>query len=241
MKKKSIISLTIISILFGFILVLQIKTTNQPEIKETRDVWKLREEYLAAKEMEAHLLQDIRKAEEKIAQYEQARIHSREQVLNDTLEELRTEAGLKELTGPGIVITLRAANTEIYPNLARPYLSSTILRKMINELNMHGAEAISIAERRVIQTTVIREIQGETKIDGYPLKKFPIEIKVLAENKEEAKKLYNMMQISSIPDDFFVDNILLEISEPQEEITIPPYDGEIRVEVMESIGEGADS
>lgn len=221
-------------------LVLQIKTTHQPEIKETRDVWKLRENYLAAREMEAQLLAEIRKADETIASYEQERLHSKEQALIETLHELEKEAGLTELTGPGLIITLKPAAQEMYPGLTNPYLSATILRKMVNELNMYGAQAISIADKRVVQTTVIREIQGTTRIDGFPLRNFPIEIKVLADSMQEAQKLYNSLQISSLRDDFFVDRIILEIAEPEKEITIPPYDGPVTVEIMESSEEGAD-
>ncbi len=241
MRKKTIGTLTVTAMLIGFMLAIQFNSLKESEPRDTRDLWDLREALLEARELETKLLREIRTSEEKIVQYQEERLHSPEQAVFETLKELRMEAGLQEITGPGITISLYPATSLIIPGQITPYLSPEVLRKLVNELNMYGAKEISIQGQRVVNTTVIREIQGETKIDGYPLKKFPIEIKVLAENKEEAKKLYNMMQISSIPDDFFVDNILLEISEPLEEITIPPYDGEIRVEVMESIGEGADS
>ncbi len=239
MKQKTIFSLTLISALFGFMLVLQIKTTHQPEVKETRDVWKLRENYLAAREMEANLLAEIRKADETIARYEQERLHSKEQAFIETLNELKQEAGLTELTGPGLAITLEPLPQEMYPGLDNPYLSATILRKMVNELNMYGAQAISIAGKRVVQSTVIREIQGATRIDGFPLRNYPVEIKVLAATLQDAEKIYNSLQISSLRDDFFVDRINMKIGEPEVEVTIPPYDGTIKIDVMESSDEGA--
>ena len=122
MKQKTIFSLTLISALFGFMIVLQIKTTHQPEVKETRDVWKLRENYLAAREMEANLLAEIRKADETIARYEQERLHSKEQAFIETLNELKQEAGLTELTGPGLAITLEPLPQEMYPGVDNPYL-----------------------------------------------------------------------------------------------------------------------
>ena len=80
-------------------------------------------------------------------------------------------------------------------------VSPDLLHKLINELNMHGAKAISIGDHRVITTTSIRTIQGETKIDGYPLRNYPVEVKVIAEDWDSANK-FNHMQVSAIPDDF---------------------------------------
>ena len=110
---------------------------------------------------------------------------------------------------------------------------------MVNELNMYGAQAISIAGKRVVQSTVIREIQGATRIDGFPLRNYPVEIKVLAATLQDAGKIYNSLQISSLRDDFFVDRINMKIGEPEVEVTIPPYDGTIKIDVMESSDEGA--
>jgi len=100
---------------------------------------------------------------------------------------------------------------------------------------MYGAKEISIAGQRVVNTTVIREIQGVTKIDGFPLRVFTIEIKVIAGTMEEAKKLYNRMQVSSITDSFIIDNIGVSISEPMEEIVIPPYLNTFKAEIMKTL------
>ena len=46
-------------------------------------------------------------------------------------------------------------------------ISPDLLKRLINELNDMMPQNISIDEQRVINTTVIRDINGETKIDGY--------------------------------------------------------------------------
>ena len=48
----------------------------------------------------------------------------------------------------------------------------------------------------MINTSVIRDINGITKMDGYPLDRFPIEVKVTVDNMDIAEKLYNHMQVS---------------------------------------------
>ena len=241
MRKKTIGTLTVTAMLIGFMLAIQFNSLKESEPRDTRDLWDLREALLEARELETKLLREIRTSEEKIVQYQEERLHSPEQAVYETLKELRMEAGLQEITGPGITISLYPATSLIIPGQITPYLSPEVLRKLVNELNMYGAKEISIQGQRVVNTTVIREIQGETKIDGYPLRNFPIEIKVITATQEEAKKLYNRMQISTISDDFIIDNIGVSISEPMEEITIPPYLNSFRPKIMKAVDDEGES
>ena len=94
---------------------------------------------------------------------------------------------------------------------------------------------MSIAGQRIVNTTVIRDINGVTKVDTYPLRSFPIEVKVIATN---AEKLYNRLKASMIVDNFALENLLLTISEPQKRVVIPPYDGTVRVKQMEAVEDG---
>ncbi|WP_033829302.1 DUF881 domain-containing protein [Bacillus andreraoultii] len=239
MIKKNKLSLFLISVLVGFMVVIQFNITKQDKHveKDKGDLWGLRENYLAEKELEANLLREIRTADEKIAQYETERHNSSGQVLQKTLSELEVEAGLKETIGPGIVLSISPAYEFIVPGQNDAYLSPDVLRKLINELNMYGAKAISIANKRVITTTTIRNIQGETKVDGYPLKKFPIEVKVITNDEATANKLYNRMQVSTIPDEFFIDNLTVSISKPKDHVTISAYENSIVVNEMETVKE----
>lgn len=220
-------------------LVIQFNTTKQDKHieKDKSDLWGLRESFLSEKELEANLLREIRIADEKIAQYETERHNSSGQVLQETLNELEVEAGLQEISGSGILLSISPAYEFIVPGQNDAYLSPDVLRKLINELNMYGAKAISIANKRVITTTTIRNIQGETKIDGYPLKKFPVEVKVITNDEAATNKLYNRMQVSTIPDEFFIDNLTLTISEPKDDVTISVYENNIVVNEMETVKE----
>ncbi|WAA13678.1 DUF881 domain-containing protein [Fervidibacillus halotolerans] len=236
MKQKNKISFFFVTLLLGLMLAIQYQSTNENENLDTKDMWELRERYIEAKDYEAKLIQEIRTIDEKIAEYKKVVEHSKGTVLKQTLEELQTEAGLTELSGPGIIITIQP-ETSFFPIDSAPtgYVSPDLIRKLINELNMYGAKAISVANQRIINTTSIRDVQGETKIDGFPLRTFPIEIKVIAEDEKTANKLYNGVQISTIPDDFFIDNLSVSISEVKKSITIPAYNHSIKVDVMETV------
>ncbi len=74
---------------------------------------------------------------------------------------------------------------ESYVGPVSDTISADLLRRLINELNMYGAEHISIADQRLVNTTVIRDINGVTKVDSYPLRSFPIEIKVITPDAEK--------------------------------------------------------
>jgi Bacterial protein of unknown function (DUF881). len=234
MGKKKAIHFFFATLLIGFMLAVLFNSTKENEKVVTQDMWQLREKYLKAKELETSLLQEIRKNEEIIAKYEAGQENSRAEILKETIAELKKEAGLTELQAPGIIITIREAAefNRIGPDPA--YISPDLLQRLINELNRYGAVAISIADQRIVNTTAIRVVQGETKIDSYPIRTLPIEVKAAAENEEDAAILYNGMQISNLADQFYLDHLTLSISEVRE-ISIPASRKSVPVKHMESV------
>ena len=61
---------------------------------------------LKEKELQSNLLSEIRSNDEKIASYESKKKQSKEEALRDTLQELKMEAGMTDITGPGIILKL---------------------------------------------------------------------------------------------------------------------------------------
>lgn len=235
MDKKWNISLIIIAIILGFMLAIQFKSVNEPVIRDTRDQWELREALLKEKEFHSRLLSEIRSNEEKLAKYETEWKQSREQALKETIDELKKSAGLTKVTGPGIVMQIQPIFSDYQPGMEKTVISPELLQRLMNELNMYGAKEVSVAGQRVVNTTVIREINGETKIDGFSLRHFPLEIRVITENEQIAEKLYNRMQVSQAIESFYIDNLIVEILKPESPIEIPPYGDSIRVRDMEPV------
>jgi uncharacterized protein YlxW (UPF0749 family) len=224
-----------ICFLFGVMIAIQINSLKQETEIESRSTWQLRENLTNAMKTETKLLQEIQEIDELIAQYETEKVQSGKTILTDTLKELRLEAGLEEWEGPGITITVTRAEEFIEAGDSDPYISPSVLHKLINELNRYGAQAISIGEQRITPYSTIRFIEGETKIDGYPLRDFPLHIKVITEDEETAEKLYNYMQVSTIADDFFIERFRISISEPKQNIVIPAYNGDFKIKTMEIV------
>ncbi|MBL4952594.1 DUF881 domain-containing protein [Neobacillus sp. OS1-32] len=238
-KKKGKISFTFIATVIGFMIAVQFQTVKKPVERDTRDIWQLREALLTEKELQSNLLTEMRLNEEKLAAYESKRKQSKEQALRDTLEELKSEAGLKEMTGPGIIITIEPVLEGI--KVGEPIsnvVSPELLQRLLNELNMYEAKYISIDGQRVVNTTVIRDINGETKIDGHAIKKLPLEVKAVVDDQNKAETLYNRMKVSKAGDEFFIENLRLLISKPTSNIIVPAFEQPIRVHYLEPVKEG---
>lgn len=241
-KQKINVSFTLIAILVGFMIAIQFQTVKKPVERDTRDVWQLREALLKEKELQSNLLSEIRSNEEKLAAYESKRKQSKEQALRDTLQELKIEAGLTEVSGPGITLHIEPVMEEIKPGVpVTKVISPELLKRLLNELNMYEAKYVAIDGQRIINTTVIRDINRETKIDGHTIKSLPIEVKVCVDNSNTAEKLYNRMKVSKSTEEFFIENLRLTVSTPNPNVTVPAYDNPIRIRYLELLKEGGDS
>jgi uncharacterized protein YlxW (UPF0749 family) len=229
------LSFSIIAAIIGLMVAIQFQTVREPEVRDTRDTWQLREDLMKEKELQSKLLLEIRSNEEKVAKYETERQQSKEEVLRETLTELKDEAGLTEVTGPGLTLSIAPAFNLVVDGDNPPSISPDMLKRLLNELNMYGAQQVSIDGERVINTTVIRDINRVTKINGHSLNRFPIEIKVIVENAEAAEKLYNRMKVSTVAEDFFIDNLEVKVNRPENELIIPAYQDTIRIRYMEPV------
>ncbi|EMI11758.1 DUF881 domain-containing protein [Anoxybacillus gonensis] len=232
LARKTIWHFTFVSLIIGFMLAVQFQTSQEPDVRDTRDIWEIRRDLQKEQELHKQLLNEIRKYEETLEKYEQQRSENKGAILRQTVEELKKEAGLTEVVGEGVVLYIEQMYDESYVGPVRDTISADLLRRLMNQLNMYGAQHISIADQRIVNTTVIRDINGVTKVDSYPLRSFPIEIKVIA---PDAEKMYNRLKASTIADDFALENLLLTVSEPQQRVVISPYDGAVRVKQMEAV------
>jgi len=241
-KPKLNLSLTLIATLVGFMIAIQFQTVKKPVERDTRDIWQLREALLKEKELQSNLLSEIRSNEEKLSAYESKQKQSKEQALKDTLQELKIEAGLTDITGPGITLLIEPVIEDVQLGTSvNDSVSPELLKRLINELNMYEAKYVAIDGQRIINTTVIRDINGETKIDGHTLRGLPIEIKVGVDDMNTAEKLSNRMKVSKARDEFFTESLRLSVSASNPNITIPAYDNSIRVKYMDPIKEGGGS
>lgn len=235
-KHKKNFSFIAISAVIGFMIAIQFQSIKEPVERDTRDLWQLREALLQEKELQSELISEIRSFEEKLLAYESKQKQSKEQALRDTIEELEIEAGLSEMLVPGVTLKISPILEEIQIGASiSKAVSPELLKRLLNELNMYDAKYISVDGQRIINTTVIRDINNETKIDGHALSSLPIDVKVGVDTIATAEKLYNRIKASKATEEFFTENLKLTISEPNPEVTIPAYDNPIRIRYLESL------
>ncbi|WP_026692117.1 DUF881 domain-containing protein [Peribacillus kribbensis] len=230
MNKQTKWGVTVISVIAGFMLAVQFQTMRSPKLKDNRDAWELRSSILDEQQKQSKILAETTRLEHQLENYDVKQNTGKEQALKQTLAELKREAGLTETAGGGILIRISPLKEAELLGEDFHSISPDLLRRLINELNMYGADSISINGQRVINNTVIRDINGEPKIDGYSLKNYPIEIKADA---EDAQSLYDRMKVSEIIEQFFVDNLNVEISSPIKNLVIPAYKNKLEIDGME--------
>ncbi len=88
-------------------------------------------------------------------------------ILNQTLQELKLFAGLSDVKGPGIQITLRDSAKEAAggPTPDQNIHDIDVL-KVVNELWASGSEAISVNGHRVVSSTSFRCVGPTILVDG---------------------------------------------------------------------------
>ena len=124
------------------------------------------------------------------------------------------------MTGPGFTILIKPSFDIIQFGYEVEAIPPMLLQRLINELNRNGAKDIEVGGERISFWTAIRDINGNTTVNGRILSKSNTEIKVLAISYEQAQKLYNYILASSLMDEFFIDNLMLEVTAVEEELTI---------------------
>jgi uncharacterized protein YlxW (UPF0749 family) len=123
----------------------------------------------------------IQELEERLADYESAAQDAGK--LNETmyrdLERARNLAGLTELEGPGVVVTVNLISYQEWgeTGIIRNVYHEDLLM-LVNELNAAGAEALAINDERIVSTTEIRDA-GDYIVINTNRHSVPFEIKAL--------------------------------------------------------------
>ena len=109
-----------------------------------------------------------------------------------------------------------------------------MLIRLVNEINRFNGLYVSIDGKRIINTTAIRDINGQTTVNTKPVDTPPFSIKIISKSLEDSEKLYNHLLASRILDDFYIDNLTLTVSEPQTDLVIEAYDGAIDTKYLQA-------
>ena len=238
MKKTVYIRFTIILLIIGFMLSVQYNTVQNPKTRDTRDIWAIRQELSKETETHSELLSEVYMLDQTILKYENMVNESAEFALKDTVEQLKEDIGLDDYTGPGLTIKVEPSLESIALGQPVEGISPDLLIRLINEINRFKAKDIEVDGKRIIYSSPIRDVNGKTTVNNIPVRNAPFTIKIGTSTFEDAQKMYNQLEASTIGDDFYIDNLKLKIGEPEHKITISAFDQTVNNQFLKEVPEG---
>ncbi len=229
--KKGKITMTITIGMMCFVLVyvmfLQfrvIEETNIAEIEDMREA-ELTESLAEWKTKCEELEVLIKEREEKIEEYEESMVTSKEasEILEQELKQAKMLLGVTEVTGDGIVITIEDNDENT--------VTAILLLELVNELRLAGAEAISINNQRVVNMTDIVDISNSYILVNSEKVVSPYKIKVIGEQTylESALNIKNAGYVDKYSKIGYSINV-----EKVNDLTIPKYDGKMELKYIEN-------
>lgn len=238
MRKTVYIRFTIVLLIIGFMLAIQYNTVQNPETRDTRDIWAIRQELSKETETHSELLSEIYVLDQTILKYGNMVSESAELALQDTVEQLKKDIGLVEHSGPGIIIKVEPSLESVALGQPVEGISPDLLIRLINEINRFKANDIEVDGKRIIYSSPIRDVNGKTTVNNIPVRNAPFTIKIGTSTFEDAQKMYNQLEASTIGDDFYIDNLRLMIGKPEQNITISSYDQALNNQFLKEVPEG---
>ncbi|MBC7329382.1 DUF881 domain-containing protein [bacterium] len=236
MKKELTISLTIVSLVLGVLLALGLRTqlTYTPILPTTNP----RQLAVILKDLQdtnKKLQEEIKVLRNRITDYE-AKLASGKgaiQTLHEQLQTLKVQAGLTEVMGPGVVITVNDSNVRVpSPELQSYYIVHDYdLLQLVNELKSAGAEAIAINGQRLSFYSFIRCVGNVIQVNQVPIAA-PYKIEAIG----DPDVLYSGLNLPGGILDYFK-RIGFQVSvKKADQIVLPPYAGTTGLRFAQPIG-----
>lgn len=172
MKNKGKITLIITIGIACFILVMiifmqfkvvretditSIDTMREEDLKSELANWKTK--YNEVEQRYSEVQEKLKNYNEESTSDAEAKNH-----LQEELDELNLMLGLTDVQGPGLIITIKETDVELPEGTYLPSMASELMI-IVNELKDAGAEAISINDQRIVNSSYIVDIGSYRKIN----------------------------------------------------------------------------
>ncbi len=240
MKKwKIALTLGIVCCVLTIAISIQFKTINDANstVSQTLTGNELRDQVLKWKEKYDKASVDLKKSEQKLEETRLKATQNDENALNKEAEIKldNTVLGLTDVTGSGIVITLKdnnnvkRSNLEPLDNIELYLVHAGDLVEVINALRNAGAEAISINGQRITNFTSVYCAGNVVVINGEKISS-PIEIKAIG----SPELLYGSITIPGGYLELMEETGVIVDVKKTEKINIDKYEGIIDAQYMKS-------
>lgn len=219
-KNHFLYGLTLICVLLGMIIGVQYNTVKkQNGLSENERLTELTATLKKVQEENTALQGRLKEKEKTIEDYENglnfgATIGN----LQSELEQLRQFAGLTEVQGAGVLVTMNDSSTKKGGDSNAYLVHAEDILSVINELNVAGAEAISINGQRIVGKSSVSCAGSIVMVNGERVAA-PFEIKAVGDG--------DIMQSALKFPGGVVDNLApwgIEINISEEaNVIVPPY------------------
>lgn len=220
--KKGKVTMTICigctALILTMIMFTQFKTIDETDITaiETMRETELRSELASWKEKYEEIEIKVEEVDSKITEYKQEINDNANtsNVLQEEVKETESYLGYTSLQGQGIIVTLKDTDTKI--------VNYSHILQLVNELNIAGAEAISINDERIVSMSDIVTIKDKILMVNSRKISGPFTIKAIGDKKyfESALSIkggyIDLMKAEEIDASYVV----------EDNIVVPAYDGE---------------
>ena len=222
MPNKRVFSIIFICFLLGFMISVQLKTT-QDNLKSST-------QYQRIEQLSDILLRTEK--ERDALKLEIARLKESANLHDNFPDKINFMAGTTAVKGPGVVLTIEdskkalssADNTNLY------IIHDEDVLKVINELRAAGAEAIAINDQRLTANSEIRCAGPTISINNTRISA-PYEIKAIG----NAKNIENAVKIrGGVAESLSVWGIRLDVRQ-EANIIIPAYKGAVQFKYTTSL------
>jgi len=149
-------ALAVVGLIMGLMLAFQFRVTREVQSAEpVQKAQKLSAQVDKLKEERDAVQSQIENLRSKL---DEITIDPRAAKLKQELDRAMIEAGMTDVKGPGVEVTLKDSNISLVPgeNPNLYVLHDEDLLRVLNELKAAGAEAISINGQRLLATTEVR-------------------------------------------------------------------------------------
>jgi uncharacterized protein YlxW (UPF0749 family) len=185
MKIARNVAMTIVCILLGIMLALQYKSINYNQSMasfENKRSDELKDELIKLTDQKDSLQEKLKELEKDNQTYANAKAgdSAAAQLLKDDLNKARIFAGLTDVKGRGIVVTLE--------NNAFIHVEDYDILNVVNELRAAGAQAISVNDERIVAMTEIREAGQYIMVNGKQFEA-PFVIKAISDPEDLERSL----------------------------------------------------
>jgi uncharacterized protein YlxW (UPF0749 family) len=186
-KQKFQISMSILLLILVFAVTWQVKGVrkmNAVQSQISNRVETLQQDYKAELEKNEKLLQQILELQNDLTKYREQVTQSggAAKILKEELSRAETIAGLTDVTGSGVVVTIKDGTNQNTNNIfyddGYGIVHDSYLLTILNELRASGAEALSLNNERILATSEIRCV-GPTVSVNNTKQAAPFEIRAI--------------------------------------------------------------